>query len=135
MLFKEVFDIHVTEIVECGEEAIVIPVPPGNRLHALGDHLRKPLPDKLRGHSTDDCVRSHITRDDGAGADHRAITTTVTPEDGCAMADPDVVTDHDAVVAAPGKEVVVGFRAIEIVGGAVCEVVQGGGARWGDWWR
>ena len=112
------------EIVERGAQPRMVPVPPGERLVALGGPAVEALADRLCRHAADDRVGRDILRHDRAGADRRAVADRDAGQDGRAVAEPGVVADGDALGAAPGEEVALVLGVVPIVGGAVGEVVQ-----------
>ena len=113
----------------------VVPVPPGERLVALGGLPVEALADRLGGHAADDRVGRDILRHHRAGADDRAIADRDAGQDGRAMAEPGVVADRHAAGAARGEELGLVLGVVPIVGGAVGEMVQRRARRPDGWWR
>ena len=102
----------------------MVPIPPGERLVALGDLAVEALADRLCRHAADDGVGRDVLGHHGAGADHRAVADGDARQDGRAVADPGVVADGDALGAAQVEEFRLVLGVVQIVRGAIGEVVQ-----------
>ncbi|ENN84499.1 hypothetical protein RHSP_72570 [Rhizobium freirei PRF 81] len=112
------------EVCERRAQAVVIPIPPGEPVHARSNLGRETLADQLGRNAADDRVGGHILGDDGACTDDGTIADRDARQDGGAVTDPDVMTDEDAVVAPPGEEIRLHIGIRPIIGGAIGEVMQ-----------
>src|SRR5438445_7322457 len=124
ILFQERLRLQIAEIVERGAQPGMVPIPPGERLVALGGAAVEALADRFCRHAGDDRVGRDILRHHGAGADRRTIADCHTGQDGRAVAKPGVVTDGDALGAALGEELALMLGVVPIVRGAIGEVMQ-----------
>src|SRR5580704_5493672 len=100
----------------------MIPVPPCKARQSVGDGFRKPPPDRPRWIAADDGVGSDILGDDGAGGYDRTGADAAAGQHDCAMPDPDVMADIDALALAPFEELGLVALAGEIGAGAIGEV-------------
>src|SRR3546814_15300352 len=93
------------EIVERGAEPQMIPIPPGEPVHALTRPGCEAVANELCRNTADDRVGSDIAGHDGPCPDHGAVADGDAGQDRRAMADPDLVSDYHPLFATPFKEV------------------------------
>src|SRR5690606_16868335 len=122
--FQEGLGAKRAEVFQRLEKPVMRPVPPRQRGHAPADFRREPLADRARGHAADDGERRDVARHDRAGADHGPVTDRDAGQDGRAVADPYVVADRHRVLPPPAEERFLVGRVVEIIRGAVGEVMQ-----------
>src|SRR5262245_2165284 len=122
MFVEKLFGAQAAEIRQRGMKPRVWPVPPSERLHARGDVVGKSLPHDARRVSHGHGIIRYSLRHDGAGANHRAIADAPARQNDGAVADPDIMADHDAVRAPPGEEFVFVLLTVEIGAGAIAEM-------------
>src|SRR5271165_448205 len=126
VLLKERLGGERAKVVERGAERCMVPIPPGERVHALGHTAGKSRPDRLRGNAANDRIGFDVAGDDGACADCCAIADVNARHDCRAMTDPDVMADCDAIRAPPVEKAFLALGVRPIVIGAIGEVVQRG---------
>src|SRR5947208_2784164 len=81
------------EIVHGGADALMRPVPPGDREQPVDDFLREPPTQHAAGVADDDGEGWHVLGDDGAGADRRTGADRHARQHDGAVPDPDVMAE------------------------------------------
>ncbi len=92
------------DVRERVDQALAVPIPPGERQQLLGLGLGHAALNHSGGHAAHHLVGRHVARDHGAGADDRAGADRHAGRDRHAVADPDVVADRHPVRRAPVEE-------------------------------
>src|SRR5690606_13836279 len=112
---------QLAKVLKRGEQLVVRPVPPCERVHAGTDPGVESVADQPGRYPADDGVGSHILRHDGTCTNYGAVANRDARQHCRAMADPDVMSDRHTIAAAPLEEVDFIGRAFEIVSGTVGE--------------
>src|SRR5260370_10471148 len=101
---EKILDIQLSEIGQGAAERLVVPIPPRQLREPAGNGLGEPSPDRPRGIASDNGIGGNILGHDAACGDHGACSDIAARQYDCALSDPDIMANIDAMPPPPVEQ-------------------------------